>query len=55
MTSAEIAHAFTRLCADGKLQEAQQFWSDDLVSVEAFPGEHQVTRGREAVLAKHRI
>ncbi|MBC7988840.1 MAG: nuclear transport factor 2 family protein [Luteimonas sp.] len=55
MTTHEIAHAFTRLCAEGKLQEAQQFWSDDVVSVEAFPGEHQIARGREAVLQKQRI
>ncbi|WP_425148611.1 SnoaL-like domain-containing protein [Deinococcus sp.] len=49
-----VAHGFTDLCAQGKLSEAQRYWSDDVVSIEAFPGEYQVCRGREAVLAKQR-
>jgi SnoaL-like domain len=50
----DVAHEFTRLCAEGKLTEAQRYWSDAVVSVEAFPGEYQVCRGREATLAKQR-
>ena len=54
MKAMEIAKPFTELCAAGKLEEAQKFWSEDLVSIEAFPSEHQVCRGKEAVLAKQK-
>ncbi len=55
MTTHEIAQAFTRLCAEGRFVEAQRYWSDAVVSIEAFPGEFQVTREREAVRAKQRF
>ncbi len=53
ITTHQIARAFTALCKEGKLAEAgQQFWSDDIVSIEAFPGEHAIQKGRVAVLEK---
>lgn len=55
MTTQEIAHAFVALCAQGKLEEAQTYWSDAVVSVEGFPSPHQVTEGRAAVLEKQRF
>lgn len=50
-----LASRFAALCAEGKLDEAQQFWSDDVVSIEGFPGPHQICRGRDAVLEKQRM
>jgi ketosteroid isomerase-like protein len=52
MSPTEIAAAFTDHCRHGRLEAAQAYWSDDVVSVEAFPSPHQIARGREAVLAK---
>lgn len=49
-----IAQTFTRLCAEGRYHDAKQAWSDDIVSIEAFPGPHQVLTGRAAVEAKQR-
>ncbi|MEM8994888.1 MAG: nuclear transport factor 2 family protein [Acidobacteriota bacterium] len=54
-TTTELAHAFAQLCSQGKLEEARQFWSDDIVSIESFPGPRQVCRGREAVLEKQKM
>ncbi|MEM1329185.1 MAG: nuclear transport factor 2 family protein [Planctomycetota bacterium] len=51
----ELAHAFVGLCAEGKLEEAQQFWSDEVVSIEGFPSPHQVCRGRDAVIEKQKM
>ncbi len=51
-TTAEVAAAFTALCKAGKFEDAgAQFWSDDIVSIEAMP-EAPVARGRAAVDAK---
>lgn len=55
MTIHEIAAGFTKLCAQGKLQQAQRYWSDDVVSVEGFPSPYQTTKGRAAVLEKQRF
>lgn len=55
MTAQEIAYAFVALCAQGRLEDAQAYWSDDVVSIEAFPSPHQISTGREAVLAKQRF
>ena len=52
MSASSVAHLFTALCAQGQFEEAQRYWSDDVVSTEAFPGPHQVSRGRAAVRAK---
>ncbi|MEL6797537.1 MAG: nuclear transport factor 2 family protein [Planctomycetota bacterium] len=55
MDTMELAHTFVGLCAQGKLEEAQRFWSDDIVSIEGFPGPQQVCRGRAAVLEKQKM
>ena len=53
MNMQELAQGFTQLCAAGQLDEAaERYWSDDVVSVEAFPGPMQVCKGRTAVLEK---
>lgn len=50
----EIAKEFTRLCAEGKDREAaERFWADDVVSLEAMPGEMSNLKGKEAIFAKH--
>lgn len=51
----EIAEDFARLCASGEAElAADTYWSDEIVTIEAMPGEHSETRGREAALAKAR-
>ena len=53
MTPTEIAIAFTGLCKEGEFEEAgQQFWSDDVVSIEAMEGDMARVQGRAAVEAK---
>jgi len=53
MTVREIAEAFAALCREGRFAEAgERFWSDDIVSIEASPGEMAHLEGREAVKAK---
>ena len=48
-----IADAFTALCAQRKFNEAGQlYWSDDIVSCEAMPGDMAEIKGRAAVEAK---
>lgn len=53
MTPNEIAAAFTDLCKKGEFEAAgKQFWSDDVVSCEAMPGDMARVQGRAAVEAK---
>lgn len=53
MTPTEIAIAFTDLCKKGELDEAgKQFWSDDVVSIEAMEGDMARVQGRAALEAK---
>ena len=48
-----IADDFTALCKAGKAEEAgEKYLSDDIVSVEAVPGDMHEARGREAVKGK---
>ena len=48
-----VAKAFTDLCAKGELDAAgKKFWSDDVVSREAMPGDMAVLKGRKAVEGK---
>jgi hypothetical protein len=54
MTTNEMAGRFLGLLAEKKEAAAQALWSDDIVSIEAFPGERQVCRGREAMAGKHK-
>lgn len=53
MDTSQIAKEFTRLCKEGRFEEAgQQFWSDDIVSVEASDGPMARCAGRKEVEAK---
>ena len=52
MSTAEIAKQFTEALKAGDFPKAESFWADDVVSIEAQPGEMQEMRGREAVHGK---
>lgn len=53
MTVDEVARAFADLCkADKHLEAGEQFWADDVVSLEAWPGDMARCAGRAAVRAK---
>lgn len=49
----ELAEAFTALCRDGRYEEAEAHWAEDVVSLEAMPGERARLVGREAIKTKH--
>jgi len=54
MDIAEIAADFAALCAAGDTREAaRRHWAEDVVSIEPYPGDMAVLKGREAVFAKH--
>ncbi|MFN3369942.1 MAG: SnoaL-like domain-containing protein [Sphingomonadaceae bacterium] len=49
----ELAADYAALVAAGKMDEAaRKHWSDEIVTIEAMPGEMSRTVGREAALAK---
>ena len=49
----ELAADYAALVAAGRMDEAaQKHWSDQIVTLEAMPGDMAETRGREAALAK---
>ncbi len=51
----ELAADYAALVAAGKMDEAaMKHWSDDLVTIEAMPGEMSQTRGKDEALAKAR-
>lgn len=53
MTTKEIAEVFTALLKEGKFKEAgDAHWADDVVSIEAMPGDMALVNGRAAVEAK---
>ncbi|OQW61651.1 MAG: ketosteroid isomerase [Proteobacteria bacterium SG_bin9] len=53
MTTADIAAKFTEALKGNRLAEAENFWSDDVVSIEAMDGPAgREARGRAAVHAK---
>ncbi len=53
MNTADVAKAFTALCAKGESDAAgQKFWSDDVVSLEPGTGDQTRAEGRKAVLGK---
>ncbi len=54
-TTMEIAQAFAALCREGRLEEAQRFWAEDVTSVEAFPSPYQTVRGPDAIREKQRF
>ena len=53
METAEVAKAFAAHCKAGAYEEAEKFWADDIVSIEAMPGERQRLQGRAAIKDKH--
>jgi hypothetical protein len=53
MTTQDIAADFTALCAAGKFDEAgEKYWSDEVVSLEAMPGDMARIAGKDAVRGK---
>jgi hypothetical protein len=53
MNTQEVAKEFTDLCLAGKMDEAgRKFWSEDVVSIEAMPGDMARLQGRKAVEGK---
>jgi hypothetical protein len=53
MNTQEVAKEFIDLCSTGKMEEAgRKFWSDDVVSIEAMPGDMARLQGRKAVEGK---
>lgn len=52
MTTADIAKEFTAALKSGKFEDAERFWSDDVVSIEAMDGPMKEARGKAAVHAK---
>lgn len=54
MTVEEIAQRFTEYCRKGEDEKAgAEFWADDVVSIEAQPGEMSHLQGPEAIRGKH--
>jgi hypothetical protein len=50
MSTQEVAKSFTKLCSEGKFEEAgKKFWSDDVVSLEPMTGDMARVQGRKAV------
>ena len=52
MSTADVAKKFTDALKAGKFEDAEKFWSDDVVSVEAMDGPMKEAKGRTAVHAK---
>lgn len=52
MSVADIAKQFTQALNKGDYAEAESFWADDIVSIEAMEGPMHEARGREAVHGK---
>jgi hypothetical protein len=54
MTTQEVADKLTKLCSEGKFQEAMDLYSPDIVSMEpgAPPGMSRESKGIDAVRAK---
>jgi len=53
MDAADVARTFAEHCKAGRYEEAEELWADDVVSIEAMPGEHERAEGREAIKKKH--
>jgi hypothetical protein len=54
MTTKEVADKLVKLCSQGKFHDALEFYSPDIVSMEASapPGQSRESKGLEAVKAK---
>ncbi|MBV7259628.1 nuclear transport factor 2 family protein [Erythrobacter crassostreae] len=51
--TAEIAQQFVKLLIEEDDAGLQEYWSDDIVSLEPMEGEMARVEGRDALLAKH--
>lgn len=53
MSTQDIANDLVALCKAGKFDEAgEKYWADDVLSVEAMPGDMAEVRGKDAVRGK---
>ncbi len=53
MSTQDIANDLVALCKAGKFGEAgEKYWADDVLSVEAMPGDMAQMRGKEAARGK---
>ena len=53
MTVRDIAEDFVALCEAGDFETpGQKYWADDVLSVEAMPGDMAEIRGKDAVKGK---
>lgn len=53
MSTQDIANDLVTLCKAGKFDEAgEKYWADDVLSVEAMPGDMAEIRGKDAVRGK---
>ncbi len=53
MGTREVATDFAALVADGKMAEAaMKYWSDDIATYEAMPGDMDETHGKEEAVKK---
>ena len=53
MSTQDIANDLVALCKAGKFDEAgEKYWADDVLSVEAMPGDMAQMRGKEAARGK---
>ena len=53
MNTQEIANDMVALCKQGRFDEAgEKYWADDVLSVEAMPGDMHEMRGKAAVRGK---
>lgn len=53
MSTQDIANDLVALCKAGKFDEAgEKYWADDVLSVEATPGDMAEMRGKEALRGK---
>jgi hypothetical protein len=52
MSATDVAQRFTAALKAGRFEEAEGFWSDDIVSCEAQEGPMRELRGRAAVHGK---
>lgn len=53
MDTSDVAKAFAEHCKADRYEEAEKLWADDVVSIEAMPGEHARLQGRAAIKTKH--
>lgn len=53
MNTQDIANDLVALCKQGRFEEAgEKYWAEDIVSIEAMPGDMHEMRGKQAVRGK---